>query len=111
MSVLSYYLLCRPIIDSILCDPNDLYNVVIHSSVMRILPRHLRELIHIPDISLVHKTLHGVSPMAANIKFLDVVRHWPLYGATFFEITVSRFQKKIRSVSLGFVIELGTHIK
>lgn len=56
---------------------------------MRILPRHLRELIHIPDISLVHKTLHAVSPMSANIRFLQVIRHWPLYGATCFDVVVS----------------------
>ena len=56
---------------------------------MRILPRHLRDLIHVSDIAADHRNLFDLSPMAANIAFIEVLKHWPLYGATFFDVTVS----------------------
>ena len=58
-------------------------------SVMRILPRHLRDLINIADIAAVHSGLEGTSPMSANVAFLDILHLWPLYGATFYKVTVS----------------------
>lgn len=65
---------------------------------MRILPRHLRELINIADIQTVHKTLTGISPIAADIAFLDVLKHWPLYGASFYEVTVSNTMPLVQPV-------------
>ena len=56
---------------------------------MRILPRHLRDLIHVSDISTDHRNLYSLSPMASNVAFIEVLKHWPLYGATFFDVTVS----------------------
>ena len=56
---------------------------------MRILPRHLRDLMRVSDIANVHRTLGGLNPIDANIAFLDVLKLWPLYGATSFSITVS----------------------
>ncbi len=57
-------------------------------SVMRILPRHLRDLIHVSDIAADHRNLNNVSPMGANIAFIEVLKAWPLYGAAFFDVTV-----------------------
>ncbi len=56
---------------------------------MRILPRHLRKLINVWDISLDHKMLMGTSALAATISFIEILKHWPLYGATFFDVSVS----------------------
>ncbi len=55
---------------------------------MRILPRHLRDLIDVLDIALDHRNVSGMAPMAANIAFIEVLKAWPLYGATFFDVTV-----------------------
>ena len=57
---------------------------------MRILPRHLRDLMQVSEVAVIHKTLAGTPPMAANIEFLSVLKHWPLYGATVYEVTVSK---------------------
>ena len=73
---------------------------------MRILPRHLRELIDVSEISDVHKTLIGTSAVAANIAFLDVLKHWPLYGATFFEVTVSTSSELLIIIFWNFHIQI-----
>ena len=70
---------------------------------MRILPRHLRDLIHVTDIAADHRNLFELSPMAANIAFIEVLKHWPLYGASFFDVTVSaRFKEKVTSLFSWF---------
>ena len=61
----------------------------VFSSVMRILPRHLRDLINMEEIPPLHKTLLGTAPTQANITFMNILRLWPLYGATMFDVTVS----------------------
>ena len=74
-------------------------------SVMRILPRHLRDLIHVTDIAADHRNLFELSPMAANIAFIEVLKHWPLYGATFFDVTVSA-RSKDKVTNLTFSVDL-----
>ena len=61
----------------------------VNSSVMRILPRHLRDLVDSGDIARVHSTLKGTDLISANVAFIDILRHWPLYGATMYDVTVS----------------------
>lgn len=61
----------------------------VFSSVVRILPRHLRDLMVLSEISMVHRTLVGTSPLVANIAFLDILKQWPLYGAVLYEVSVS----------------------
>ena len=56
---------------------------------MRILPRHIRDLIQVPEIATVHKLCVGMSQIAANIACLHILSQWPLYGASFFEVSVS----------------------
>lgn len=59
------------------------------SSVVRILPRHLRDLMVLSEISSIHRTLMGISPLVANIAFLEILKQWPLYGAVLYEVSVS----------------------
>jgi hypothetical protein len=61
------------------------------STVTRILPRNIRELVREDDISAMHKALTGMDATQANIAFMEVLRNWPLYGATMFEVSVSNF--------------------
>ena len=56
---------------------------------MRILPRHLRELVDSSDVARVHASLKGTTIISANVAFIDILRHWPLYGATMYDVTVS----------------------
>ena len=61
------------------------------SSVMRILPRHLREVVSVLDISHLHQSLIGMSYTGANLAFMDVLKNWPLFGSTVYEVSVSFF--------------------
>ena len=56
---------------------------------MRILPRHLRDLLVIDDIVLLHKTFAGTPCVQINIAFIEILKQWPLYGSTMFKVTVS----------------------
>ena len=60
------------------------------STVVRILPRHLRDL-QSTEIRAVHETLIGTAPLIANVAFLEILKQWPLYGATMFEVSVSLY--------------------
>jgi len=59
------------------------------STVVRILPRHLRELTQPADIRAVHETLVGTPALLANVAFLEILKQWPLFGAIQFEVSVS----------------------
>jgi len=59
------------------------------STVVRILPRHLRELTQPAEIRAVHETLVGTPALLANIAFLEILKQWPLFGAIQFEVSVS----------------------
>ena len=56
---------------------------------MRVLPRRLREFIHVEEIECAYRTLGGISSVQADIAFLDVLKNWPLYGATIYQVSVS----------------------
>jgi len=60
-----------------------------HSTVVRILPRHLRELTQPAEIRAAHETLVGTAALHANIAFLEILKQWPLFGAIQFEVSVS----------------------
>jgi len=59
------------------------------STVVRILPRHLRELTQPAEIRAAHETLVGTPALLANVAFLDILKQWPLFGAIQFEVSVS----------------------
>ena len=61
---------------------------VFASTVVRILPRHLRELTQPADIRAVHETLVGTPALLANVAFLEILKQWPLFGAVQFEVSV-----------------------
>lgn len=60
-----------------------------NSTVVRILPRHLRELTQPADIRAAHETLVGTAALHANVAFLEILKQWPLFGAIQFEVSVS----------------------
>lgn len=59
------------------------------STVVRILPRHLRELTQPSEIRAAHETLVGTPALLANVTFLEILKQWPLFGAIQFEVSVS----------------------
>jgi len=59
------------------------------STVVRILPRHLRELTQPTEIRSAHETLVGTPALLANVAFLEILKQWPLFGAIQFEVSVS----------------------
>ena len=69
---------------------------------MRILPRHLRHLISAEEIAPLHKSLRGHFHSRVNTAFLDVLRHWPLFGANMFEVTVSPKPCDVTSLHLVY---------
>lgn len=56
---------------------------------MRILPRHLRDLIRLDDVMANHKRLGKMSQFKAQIDFLRLLQLWPLFGSVMFEVDVS----------------------
>ena len=60
-----------------------------YRAVVRILPRHLRDLIRLDDVMTNHKRLGKLSQFKAQIDFLRLLQLWPLFGAVMFEIDVS----------------------
>jgi len=61
------------------------------STVVRILPRHLRELTQPAEIRFAHEALVGTPALLANVAFLEILKQWPLFGAIQFEVSVSIF--------------------
>ena len=60
------------------------------SSVVRILPRHLRELIGIEEIEAEHKILNSTTAFTSNTLFIHILSQWPLFGSSVYEVSVSR---------------------
>ena len=76
------------------------------STVVRILPRHLRELTQPADIRAVHETLVGTPALLANVAFLEILKQWPLFGAIQFEVSVSNASCFVHVTSLDFLHQL-----
>ena len=79
------------------------------SSVVRILPRHLRDLMQTNEISAVYKNLAGMTGLEANIAFLNILREWPLFGATMFDVSQSALSSLPAKLWLA-VSQLGLHL-
>ena len=78
---------------------------------MRILPRHLRELISVDDIPVLHKSLARTPPSQAKIRFMHILRHWPLYGATMFTVTAGQGMGEQLPPRLWLAVSiLGVHL-
>jgi len=67
------------------------------STVVRILPRHLRELTQPVEIRAVHETLVGTPALLANVAFLEILKQWPLFGAIQFEVSVGQISSRFCS--------------
>ena len=59
------------------------------SSVMRILPRDMRPHVRLEDVVILHKSMSDLMPGQAVLQFIEVLKSWPLFGASIFEISVS----------------------
>lgn len=60
----------------------------VYSSVMRILPRDMRPYVKLEDIVILHKSMSDLMPGQAVLQFIEVLKAWPLFGASVFEISV-----------------------
>ena len=58
---------------------------------MRILPRDMRPHVRVEDIVILHKSLSDLTPSQAVLQFIEVLKGWPLFGASVFDISVSIF--------------------
>ena len=54
-------------------------------------PKHLQGNVAPEKIAAEHKKLKGKSVRDANVAYLKFVQGWKLYGATIFEVLVSKF--------------------
>ena len=59
------------------------------SSVMRILPRDMRPHVRLEDVVILHKSMSDLMPGQAVLQFIEVLKSWPLFGASIFDISVS----------------------
>ena len=62
--------------------------IVFSSSVMRILPRDMRPHVRLEDVVILHKSMIDLMPAQAVLQFIEVLKSWPLFGASIFEISV-----------------------
>jgi len=59
--------------------------------VVRILPRDMRGSIKVEDIRAAHHNLTDMTPNQAILTFIEMLKSWPLFGSTLFEVSVSTF--------------------
>ena len=62
---------------------------ILTSSVMRILPRDMRPHVRLEDVVILHKSMSDLMPGQAVLQFIEVLKSWPLFGASIFDISVS----------------------
>ena len=55
---------------------------------MRILPRDMRPHVRLEDVVILHKAMSDLMPGQAVLQFIEVLKSWPLFGASIFEISV-----------------------
>ncbi|XP_076097464.1 myosin-VIIa-like isoform X5 [Mytilus galloprovincialis] len=60
-----------------------------YSSVVRILPRSMRANIKVEDIVAAHQNLLDMTPNQAILTFIEMLKSWPLFGSTLFEVSQS----------------------
>ncbi|ELU17223.1 hypothetical protein CAPTEDRAFT_210514 [Capitella teleta] len=80
-----------------------------YTSVIRILPRHLRDQVQSAEVAKVHASLKGLDIMSANVAFIDILRHWPLYGATMYDVTQTTADGLPKLLWLT-VTQMGVHL-
>ncbi|KAH9515344.1 hypothetical protein Btru_014195 [Bulinus truncatus] len=76
-----------------------------YTSVMRILPRDMRCTVRPEEIATTHKTVLDISPHQAVLSFIGLLKNWPLFGATVFEVS------QTYTSTLPKVLLLGVHQK
>lgn len=79
-----------------------------YSSVMRILPRDMRPHVNVEEISAAYKALNDVSPQQAIMSFIQLLKNWPLFGSTVFEVSQS-YTSSLPKTLLLAVHEHGIH--
>ncbi|GAB1607514.1 unconventional myosin-X isoform X1 [Argonauta hians] len=79
-----------------------------YSSVMRILPRDMRPQVKVEDIQAAYKMLTDVSPQQAIMSFMQLLKVWPLFGATVFEVSQSHTSSLPKTLLLA-VHQHGIH--
>ncbi|XP_045181128.2 myosin-I heavy chain-like isoform X2 [Mercenaria mercenaria] len=80
-----------------------------YSSVMRILPRDMRPHVRLEDIVILHKSLADLTPGQAVLQFIEVLKSWPLFGASVFDISQS-YTSSLPKTLLLAVEQRGVHL-
>ncbi|KAL4238111.1 hypothetical protein ACF0H5_002823 [Mactra antiquata] len=80
-----------------------------YSSVMRILPRDMRPHVRLEDIVILHKSMSDLMPSQAVLQFIEVLKSWPLFGASVFEISQSYTSSLPKSLLMA-VEQKGVHL-
>ncbi|CAL1545802.1 unnamed protein product [Lymnaea stagnalis] len=85
-----------------------------YTSVMRILPRDMRCTVRPEEVATTHKTVLDMSPHQAVISFINLLKNWPLFGSTVFEVSQTYTSTMPKSLLLGvhqkgiYLLEIGT---
>ncbi|XP_036363570.1 unconventional myosin-X isoform X1 [Octopus sinensis] len=79
-----------------------------YSSVMRILPRDMRPQVKVEEIQAAYKMLNDVSPQQAIMSFIQLLKVWPLFGSTVFEVSQS-YTSSLPKTLLLAVHQHGIH--
>ncbi|XP_060082957.1 myosin-I heavy chain-like [Ylistrum balloti] len=80
-----------------------------YSSVIRILPRDMRTEVKVEDIAVAHKAVMNMTPGQAMLAFIELLKSWPLFGATIFQV----FQNYTSSLPKNMLLAIhqrGIHI-
>ncbi|KAL3874589.1 hypothetical protein ACJMK2_037577 [Sinanodonta woodiana] len=80
-----------------------------YSSVIRILPRDMRSSVMLEDVAAMHKSLVDLMPSQAILQFIEVLKTWPLFGATIFEVS-QNYTSSLPKTLLLAVHERGVHL-
>ncbi|XP_059160288.1 unconventional myosin heavy chain 6-like isoform X2 [Physella acuta] len=85
-----------------------------YTSVMRILPRDMRCTVRPEEVATAHKTVLDMSPHQAVISFIHLLKSWPLFGTTIFEVSQTYTSTMPKVLLLGihqkgiYLLDMGT---
>ncbi|KAK3585200.1 hypothetical protein CHS0354_027488 [Potamilus streckersoni] len=80
-----------------------------YSSVIRILPRDMRSSVKLEDVALMHKSMVDLMSSQAILQFIEILKTWPLFGATIFEVS-QNYTSSLPKTLLLAVHERGVHL-
>ncbi|CAG5127788.1 unnamed protein product, partial [Candidula unifasciata] len=72
-----------------------------YTSVMRILPRDMRCTVRPEEVATTHKTVLDMSPHQAIVSFINVLKHWQLFGTTVFAVSQTYTSTLPKNLQLG----------